>query len=81
MQMRIRSATTRLIAEASRMLHETASMLSEPGRGTAMRAGGTASNTIASRRTREASSRLDFVIVPSVFLDETKSVMISGSQG
>ena len=46
------------------MLQETVRVLSDPECGTAMHASGTASSRVASWRTRVASSRSEFVIVP-----------------
>ena len=62
--MRRRSATTRLIVEASRVLQETVGVLSELERGAAMRALETASRRVASCKTRAASLRSELVIVP-----------------
>ena len=55
--MRRRSATTRLIMKASHMLQETVGVLSEPERGAAMRALGTALRRVASCKMRAVSSR------------------------
>ena len=63
-QMRRRSATTRLIMEASRMPQETVGVLSEPERSAAMRALGNASRRVASYKTRVVSLRSELVIVP-----------------
>ena len=62
--MRIRSATTGLIMEASFVLQETVGVLSEPERGAAMLALGTASRRVASCKTRAARLRSELVIVP-----------------
>ena len=45
--MQRRSATTELIIEALRMLQETVGLLSDPERGAAMRASGTAYGRVA----------------------------------
>ena len=62
--MRRRSATTGFIIEASRVLQETVSGLSEPECGASMGALGTASRRVASCRIRAARSRSELVIVP-----------------
>ena len=64
MQMRRRSATTRLIMKASHMLQETVGVLSEPERGAAMRALGTALRRVASCKMRAVSSRSELAIRP-----------------
>ena len=79
--MKRESVTTGLIAEASRVLHETVGVLSKLKRGAAMRAVGTANRRVASCRTRAASLRSEFLIVPLGFIGETNSAMMSGGQG
>ena len=79
--MRRRSATTGLVAEASCVLHKMVVVLSGLECGAAMRAVGTSIRRVASWRMRATSSRSDFVIVPLRLFDETKSAMMSSSQG
>ena len=78
--MQRRSATTRLIVKASRMLQETVGISSDLGCGADMNVSGTTASRVASWRTRAADYRLEFVIVPLRFFDRTKSVMMSGGQ-
>ena len=78
--MRRSSATTRLIVKTVRVLHMTVDMLSEPDRGVAMRSAGTADRRVDLWRTREASSRLDFVRVPLRFVHDTNSMMMSSAK-
>ena len=59
-----RSAATRLTIEALRVLQEMVGMLSKPERGAYMQALGTALRRVDSCRTRAASSRYEFMIVP-----------------
>ena len=73
--------TTRLIVKASRMLSETVGVLSDPECGAAMCVVGNSTRRVVLWRTSTASSGLEFVIVPSIFVDETKYEMISGGQG
>ena len=79
--MQSRSATIRLIMEASRMLHETVGVLSNPEHGVAMRASGTTGRIVALLRTRVASSRLELVSWPSRLVAKIKSLMMSDDQG
>ena len=81
--MRRRYATTRLISEASCVIHETVSVLYEQAHGVDICTVGTdaAARRVALGRTRTASSRLEFVILPSIFVDENKSAMMSDGQG
>ena len=58
-KMRIRSATTGLIIEASCVLQETVAVLSEHDHGAAMRALGTASRRVTSCRTRAPLGLVD----------------------
>ena len=76
-----RSATTRLIVDASRMLHEMVGMLYEPEHGAAMRTDGTDAGRVASWRMRTATSRTEFVRFPSSLVVDTKSSMASSGQG
>ena len=78
--MQRRSATTGLIIEASCVLKETVRVLSEPERGTAMLALGTASRRVASCKTKAASSISEIVIVPWGLVIETKLATMSGVQ-
>ena len=79
--MRRRSATTRLILKASRVIYDTVGVLSDPERGAFMHSSGTASRRVALWITRAASYRSEFVIVPLIFVNGNKSVMVSGGQG
>ena len=79
--MQRRSEITGLVVEDLRVLHKTVGMLSDPERGADMRAVGTDARRVTSWRTRTASLRLKFVIVPSIYFDEIKSAMMSSSQG
>ena len=79
--MRRSSATTRFIFKALCGLHKTVGWLSDPERGAAMRAAGTAARRVALWRTRVVRSRSEFVKVPLRFVCETNCVMISGVQG
>ena len=79
--MRRRSATNGLIVDASRMLYETVGVLSETERGTATHASGIAARRVALWRRREASPRLEFVILPPGLVSKTKSSIIYGGQG
>ena len=81
MRRRRRSATTGFIVEASFMLQETVGVLYDPDRGAASLASGTAVSRFASWRTSAASSKSELVIVPSLFVEETRSAMMSASQG
>ena len=72
------SAATGLIVEASRMLHERVGVLSSLECGAAMRTLVTDARRVFSLPTRVASSWSDFVIFPSMFVDETKSTIIYG---
>ena len=76
-----RSATTGLIMEASCVLQETVGVLSEPERGAAILALGTASRREASCKKRAARSRTELVIVPWGLVEETKLATMSGGQG
>ena len=79
--MRRKSATIGLIIEASHMLKETVGVLSEPERGAAMQALGTASRRVASCITRATRLRSELVIVPLGLVDETNSSVTSYGQG
>ena len=74
--MRRRSATTGFIVDASLVLQETVGVLSDPERGSPMRASGTAARIVASCRTSTANYRLEFVISPSLCFEETSLSMI-----
>ena len=63
------------------MLQETVQVLSDPERGVASLASGTAGSMVASWRTSVASFRSELVIVPSLFVEETRSAMMSAGQG
>ena len=63
------------------MLQETVGVLSDPERGAASLASGTAASRVASWRKSAVSSRSKFVIVPSLFVEETRSAMMSAGQG
>ena len=79
--MRRRSTTTGLIIDASLVLQEMVEVLSDPERGAAMCASGTAARVVASCRTSAANSRSELVIVSSVFFEETRLVIISSGRG
>ena len=76
--MRISSATTGWIVDASLVLQETVRVLSDPDTGAAMRASGSAERSMASCRTRSES---EFVISPSLFVEDTMLVIMSSGQG
>ena len=78
--MRRRSATTRLIVEAPLMLQETVRVLSDPERGSTMSNSGTATRSVASCRTSAANYRSELVIVPSLFVEKKRLVMMSSGQ-
>ena len=63
------------------MLQEKVGLLSEPERGDAMLALGTASKTVASYKTRAASSISEFVIVPWGLVENPKLETMSGVHG
>ena len=63
------------------MLQETVGVFSDPERGAARLASGTAMIRVASWRTSAASSRSELVIVPSLFVEEMRSEMMSTGQG
>ena len=77
----MRSATTGFIVEASFVLQETVGVLSDPERGAASLASGTAAIRVASWRTSATSSKSEFVIVPSLFVEETRSAVMPAGQG
>ena len=79
--MRRRSTTTGLISEASLVIQETVSVLSEPESGAAMQSLGTDSRRVASCRERAMSSRSDLVIVMFGLVNKTNSDMTSAGQG
>ena len=60
------------------MLQETMGVLSNPERGAASLASGTSASRVASWRTSTTSSKSEFVIVPSLFVEESRSAMMSG---
>ena len=63
------------------MLQETVGVLSGQESGMGMHAYGTAVRRLAFRITRAPSSRFDFVRVHLIFVNETKSAMMSSGQG
>ena len=67
--------------QCPRVLQEMLGVLSDPDWGAAIVASGHVSRRLASWRTRAASSRLEFVRVPSEFLSEISELMMLGSQG
>ena len=71
----------RIYVEASFVLQETVGVLSDPERGAASLASGTAASRVALWRTNLARSKSEFVIVPSLFVNETRLAMMSGGQG
>ena len=78
--MRRRYATIGFIAEASHALHKMVGVLSGLECGAAMSAVGTVIRRVASWIMRAMSSRLECVIVPLRFVDETKSAIMSIGQ-
>ena len=79
--MGIRSTTTGLTIKALHVLQETVGVLSEPERGAAMQALGTASRRVASCITRATRLRSELVIVPLGLVDETNSAVTFSGQG
>ena len=79
--MQRRSATTRLIIEASRVLQETVGVLSEPDRGAAMKDLRTASRRVASCKMRAVSLRSELAIVLCGLINGTISEVTSAGQG
>ena len=79
--MRKRSATTKLVVDASLVLQETVGVLSDPNQGAAIVDSGHVSSRVASWRTRAASLRSEFLRVPSGFLSNISALMMSGGQG
>ena len=78
--MRRKSTTTGLIVKASFVLQQTVGVLYDPEKETSSLASGTAARRVASLRTSMSSSRSDLVIVPSLFVDETRLETMSASQ-
>ena len=78
--MRRRSATTGSIVEVSRVLQGAVGVLSEPGRGAAIGALGTALRRVASCKTRATSLRSELVIVTLRLVEDTKLAMMSRGQ-
>ena len=76
--MQRRSATPGLIFEALRVLHDTVGVLSDPERGAAMRAAGTAARRVALWRMRAVSSRSEFKTVSLRFVGKNSSEMMCG---
>ena len=76
-----RSVTTGLITKASCVLKETFGMLSEPERGTSIRALVNSSRRVASFITRAESLRSELVIVPLGLADENNYTVTSAGQG
>ena len=62
------------------MLQETVGVLSNPEQGAAILASSTAAIRVALWRTSAASSRSELVIVSSLFVEETRSAMMSAGQ-
>ena len=79
--MRRRSATTRLIVDALRVLREMVGVLSKPESGSDMRTAGTTTNIVALWRTRSARSRSELGSFPSGLAPNTKSSMMYSGQG
>ena len=79
--MQRRSATTRLMTDASRVLQETVGVVSDPEWSATIFASGHKSRRVASWRTRAESLRSEFVRVTSGFLSNISAVMVSGGQG
>ena len=79
--MRRRSTTTGFMVDESLVLQETVGVLYSPGRGVAIFVSGHAPRRVASCRTREESSRSEFVRVPLGFLSEIIAAMILGGHG
>ena len=75
------SATTKLIIKDLHVLQEMVRVLSEPERGAAIQALGTASRRVASCRTRAAVLRSELVIVSCGLVDETNYEVTSSGQG
>ena len=63
------------------MLQNKVGVLSDPERGATILASGTAASRVTSWRTSAASSRLELVIYPSLFVEETRLAMMSAGQG
>ena len=78
--MQRRSATTRLIVDASLVIQETVGVLSDPECGAAMRASGTAARSVALCRTITANSRSELAIAPSLFVEYTRLEMMYSGQ-
>ena len=76
MQMRMRSATTGLMVNTSRVLQEMVGVLSYPDRGAAIVASGKVSSRVASWRTGAAISRSEFVRVPSGYLSDINALIM-----
>ena len=76
--MRRRPETTGLVVDASLVLQETVGMLSDPDQGVDIFFSGHISSRVASWRTRAASSRSEFVRVPSGFLSEISALILCG---
>ena len=81
MRMRRKSATIGFIVKASFVLQGTVRVLSDPEQDTDTLTSGNAVIRVASRITSAASSRLELVIVPSLFVDDMRLAMMSDSQG
>ena len=79
--MRRKSATTGLVVDTSLVLQEMVGVLYDPDWGAAIVASGHVSSKVDLWRTRAASSRLEFVRVPSVFLSDISALMMSDCQG
>ena len=63
------------------MLQERFGVLSDPERGASSLASSTAASRVASWRTSTVSYRSELVIVPSLFVEDTRLAMMSTSQG
>ena len=79
--MRRRSATTGLFVDDSLMLQETVGVLSNPERRASIHASLTAARSVALYRTSAANSKLEFVIVPSLFFEMIRLAMRSSGHG
>ena len=76
-----RSETTGLIMEALHLLHKTVIVLYDLEGGAEMHDSGIVTKTVALWITRAERSRLELVSCPSRLLVDTKSTMMSISQG
>ena len=79
--MQIRSAATGLIVDSSLVIQETVILLSVPEHWAAIHASGTDERSVALCRMITANTRLEFVIVPSLFVEDSSLAMMSSGQG